>query len=53
MHGIESALSESPAWRCHVIIQFDTTFEKKAAVETVTPMLESDGAWRVCGYYVK
>jgi hypothetical protein len=38
----------------YVIIQFETTFEKKAsAIETVTPMLDSDGVWRVSGYYIK
>jgi hypothetical protein len=38
----------------YVVIQFDTTFANKAAaVETITPMLEKDGAWRVSGYYVR
>ncbi len=38
----------------YVVIQFDTSFRnKKRAVETVTPMRESDGAWRVSGYYIK
>lgn len=38
----------------YVVIQFETSFEKKAAaVETVTPMLDSDGKWRVSGYYIK
>ena len=38
----------------YVVIQFETSFEnKKSAVETVTPMLDSDGAWRVSGYYIK
>ena len=38
----------------YVVIQFNTSFEnKKTAVETVTPMLEADGAWRVSGYFVK
>ena len=38
----------------YVIIQFDTVFQNKAsAVETVTPMLDSDGAWRVSGYFVR
>ena len=26
---------------------------KKAAVETITPMLDKDGKWRVSGYYIK
>ena len=38
----------------YVVIQFDTSFtNKKAAVETVTPMKDEDGIWRVSGYYVK
>ncbi len=38
----------------YVIIQFDTTFaNKKAAVETITPMLDKDGKWRVSGYFIK
>jgi len=38
----------------YVIIQFDTSFEnKKSAIETVTPMLDKDGVWRVSGYYIK
>lgn len=38
----------------YVIIQFQTSFQnKKAAVETVTPMLDKDGQWRVSGYFIK
>lgn len=38
----------------YVVITFETAFEnKKSAVETVTPMLEKDGTWRVSGYFVK
>ncbi len=38
----------------YVIIQFDTSFEKKAAaIETVTPVLDDDGKWRVSGYFIK
>jgi hypothetical protein len=38
----------------YVIIQFVTSFSnKKSAIETVTPMLEKDGRWRVTGYYIK
>jgi hypothetical protein len=38
----------------YVILQFDTVFEHKTpAVETVTPMLDKDGSWRVSGYYIK
>jgi hypothetical protein len=38
----------------YVVIQFETSFErKKEAVETVTPMKDRDGKWRVSGYYIK
>lgn len=38
----------------YVVIQFDSSFEnKKAAVETVTPMLDKEGQWRVSGYFIK
>ena len=38
----------------YVIIQFQTSFEnKESAVETVTPMRDKDGTWRVSGYYIK
>jgi hypothetical protein len=38
----------------YVVIQFNTSFEhKRSAVETVTPMKEQDGQWRVSGYYIK
>ena len=38
----------------YVIILFDTSFEhKKSAVETITPMQEADGSWKVSGYFIK
>ncbi|MGK7896934.1 MAG: DUF4019 domain-containing protein [Xenococcus sp. (in: cyanobacteria)] len=38
----------------YVVIQFNTSFENKSsAVETVTPMKDQDGKWRVSGYYIK
>ena len=38
----------------YVVIQFETSFENKNfAVETVTPMREEDGKWKVSGYYIK
>lgn len=38
----------------YVIIQFQSSFERKRiAVETVTPMRDEDGSWRVSGYYIK
>ena len=38
----------------YVVFQFDTQFERKrAAVETVTPMRDPDGSWRVSGYFIR
>jgi len=38
----------------YVVIRFDTAFVNKAgALETVTPMMDKDGTWRVSGYYIK
>jgi len=38
----------------YVVIEFSTSFEnKKSAIETVTPMLDKDGKWRVSGYFIK
>jgi len=38
----------------YVVIRFETSFEnKKSAVETVTPMMDKDGKWRVSGYFIK
>jgi Protein of unknown function (DUF4019) len=38
----------------YVVIRFTTSFEQKAeATETVTPMKDPDGHWRVSGYYIR
>ena len=38
----------------YVVLQFDTSFtNKKVAIETVTPMREKDGQWKVSGYFIK
>jgi hypothetical protein len=38
----------------YVTIQYESVFEKKsAAVETITPMLDPDGVWRVSGYFIR
>jgi hypothetical protein len=38
----------------YVVIQFSTRFtNKNSAIETVTPMKDPDGKWRVSGYYIK
>ena len=38
----------------YVILTYNTRFENKAhGVETVVPMMDADGSWRVSGYFVK
>lgn len=38
----------------YVVIQYESSFEhKQSAVETVTPMLDKDGKWRISGYFIK
>lgn len=48
-----TSLPGAPAGE-YVVLQYDTSFEaSKAATETVTPMKDPDGVWRVSGYYIK
>ncbi len=38
----------------YVVIEYETRFENKAAAtETITPMKEKDGAWKVSGYFIR
>lgn len=38
----------------YIILQYDSVFENKAsAVETVVPMADPDGQWRVSGYFIR
>ena len=38
----------------YVILKFASSFENKAsAIETITPMMDTDGTWRVSGYYIR
>ena len=38
----------------YVVLTYASEFEhKRAAVETVTPMKDEDGQWRVAGYYIR
>lgn len=47
-----TALPGAPDSR-YVVIRFKTSFaNKKSSVETVTPVLDKDGQWRVSGYYI-
>jgi len=49
----ETSLPGAPDGQ-YVVIQYQSSFEhKKSAVETVTPMLDKDGQWRVSGYFIK
>jgi hypothetical protein len=44
------------SWRPgrYVVIQYETVFANKpAAVETLVPMADSDGVWRVSGYSIR
>jgi opacity protein-like surface antigen len=46
-------LPNAPAGE-YVVIQYDTDFENgPGKTETITPMKEKDGGWRVSGYYIK
>lgn len=49
----ETALPGAPDGE-YVVIRFETSFQnKRSSVETVTPMLDKDGRWRVSGYFIK
>jgi hypothetical protein len=38
----------------YYVIEYETTFEKKrSGTETVVPVLDEDGVWRVSGYFVR
>ena len=38
----------------YVVIQYETSFKnKQQAIETITPMFDKDGKWRVSGYYIR
>jgi len=38
----------------YVILLFDTSFATRpSSIETVTPMKETDGTWKVAGYFIK
>lgn len=38
----------------YVVLRYDSVFEKKSqAVETITPMADPDGSWRVSGYFIQ
>ena len=38
----------------YVVLQYESAFaHKKEAVETVTPVRDKDGKWKVCGYFIR
>jgi hypothetical protein len=38
----------------YVVIQYEAHFEHKdGAIETVTPLLDKDGSWKVSGYFIR
>jgi len=46
-------LPNAPAGE-YVVLQYDSSFENAPGmVETVVPILEKDGKWKVSGYFVK
>jgi hypothetical protein len=46
-------LPNAPAGE-YLIIQYETNFDRASGmIETVTPMLEKAGKWKVSGYFVK
>lgn len=49
----ETSLPGAPDGK-YVIITYKSIFKKKEkAIETVTPMKDKDGLWRVSGYFIK
>ena len=42
-----------PGWRDALQAPVSSFKNKRAAVETVTSMLDKDGKWRVTGYFIK
>ena len=38
----------------YVVIQYETSFfNKRTAIETITPMMDKDGNWYTSGYFIK
>lgn len=37
----------------YVVVEYDTAFEHKKGVETITSMLDESGQWKVSGYFFK
>jgi len=37
----------------YAVIQYSTVFANRTSVETITPMRDTDGQWRVSGYLIR
>ena len=37
----------------YVVLQYEAKFAGQTAIETITPMKDADGVWRVSGYFVR
>jgi len=49
----ETSLPGAPAGK-YFVIQYRTKFANSGPmIETITPMLDKDGTWRVAGYYMR
>jgi hypothetical protein len=49
-----TSLPGAPAGGQYVVIVYDTRFENRdIAFETITPMREKDGTWKVSGYFIR
>jgi hypothetical protein len=46
------SLPNAPAGK-YVILEYQSSFEAGSFVETVVPMQDTDGIWKVAGYFVK
>ncbi len=54
--AVRKAMDAAQRWPKgeYVVIQYASAYTNRPKViETVTPMLEKDGTWRVSGYFVK
>ena len=48
------ALPAAQAWLKLVDAgKYDASWKQGSAIETVTPMLDADGVWRVSGYFIR
>ena len=50
--GYTTELQNAPKAE-YVVVLFNTVFDGGKRVETVIPVLEKDGVWRVCGFSIK